>query len=118
MKDAMWQVDPVNGVHYRDPRDPNQMMLDFDLSPHLEPLSHTLLHMLTSEQHTLADLQEHALLETVYRRPHATAAVRTMLTQGLIERHPPTTGQLTRTTRVRSTVAGRQRLTDSAPTLF
>jgi three-Cys-motif partner protein len=118
MKDAMWQVDPVNGVHYRDPRDPNQMMLDFDLSPHLEPLSHALLHMLAFKEHTLADLQEHALLETVYRSPHATAAVRTMLAQGLIERHPPTTGQLTRTTRVRLAAAGRQRLTDSAPTLF
>jgi hypothetical protein len=55
------------------------MMLDFDLSPHLEPLSHALLHMLAFEEHTLADLQEHALLETVYRSPHATTAVRTML---------------------------------------
>jgi three-Cys-motif partner protein len=118
MKDAMWQVDPVNGVHYRDPRDPDQIMLDFDLSPHLEPLSRALLNMLASGERTLADLQEHAVLETVYRGPHATAAVRTMLAQGLVERHPPGTGQLTRRTRVRLTAAGRQRLTDPAQTLF
>ena len=27
MKDAMWAVDPVYGVRYRDPRDPAQMFL-------------------------------------------------------------------------------------------
>lgn len=118
MKDAMWKVDPVNGLHYRDPRDPDQMMLDFDLSPHLEPLNHALLHVLAPGERTLADLQEHAVLETVYRGPHATAAVRTMLAQGLVERHPPTMGQLTKATRVRLTAAGRRRLTDPVLTLF
>jgi hypothetical protein len=32
MKDAMWKVDPAKGVHYRDPRDPDQMMLHIALS--------------------------------------------------------------------------------------
>jgi hypothetical protein len=37
MKEAMWKVDPVQGVHYRDPRNPNQGTLDFNVL-HLEPL--------------------------------------------------------------------------------
>lgn len=35
MKDAMWKVDPVQGVHYRDPRDPDQLTFDLDLHPNL-----------------------------------------------------------------------------------
>jgi three-Cys-motif partner protein len=107
MKDAMWQVDPVHGVHYRDPRDPNQMALEFNLHPHLEPLIHALLRELTRLDCTLAQLQDHALLETIYRGPHATSALRSMLGQGLVERRPDV-GQLTRNTSIRVTAAGRQ----------
>jgi hypothetical protein len=108
MKDAMWQVDPVHGVHYRDPRDPNQMILDFNLHPHLEPLIHALLRELTHGDRTITQLQDHALLETVYRGPHATAALRSMMGQGLVERRPHA-GQLTKNTCIRVTAAGRQR---------
>jgi three-Cys-motif partner protein len=117
MKDAMWQVDPVRGVHYRDPRDQNQMVLDFDLHPHLEPLSHALLGELSHGERTVAQLQDYALLETVYRGPHASAAIRKMLSQGLIKRHPPA-GQLTKTTSLCLTAVGRQQLLDPQPGLF
>jgi len=117
MKDAMWKVDPVRGVHYRDPRDPNQMTFDFDLHPHLDPLRNALLRELGSGERTLANLQEYALLETVYRGPHAIAAVRTMVDQGLAEREPHL-GQITRAARIRLTAAGRRRLTESDLTLF
>ncbi|HLI35861.1 MAG TPA: hypothetical protein VKV80_00760 [Streptosporangiaceae bacterium] len=108
----MWQVDPVSGVHYRDPRDPNQMTLDFGLHPNLEPLSRALLRQLDSGEQTLGGLQDYALLETIYRGPHATTAIRTMLGQGLVDRHP-LSGQLTKGTRIRLTAAGRRRLTEA-----
>lgn len=68
MKEAMWKIDPVKGVHYRDPRDPNQITLDFDV-PHLEPLQEAILCELASSERTLESLREYALLETVYRPP-------------------------------------------------
>ena len=117
MKDAMWQIDPVRGVHYRDPRDPNQMTLDFDLHPHLEPLSSALLHQLGPGDQTLGDLQGYALLETVYRGPHATTAIRAMLDQGLVDRHP-LNGQLTKGTRISLTAAGRRHLAGPDLRLF
>jgi three-Cys-motif partner protein len=33
MKDAMWAIDPIGGVRFRDPRDPSQGMLDFTINP-------------------------------------------------------------------------------------
>ena len=33
MKEAMWEVDPISGVQYRDPADPNQQLLDIELEP-------------------------------------------------------------------------------------
>ena len=111
MKDAMWKVDPVKGVHYRDPRDPNQIMLGF-AAPHLvhlEPLQEAIVGELAQGDRTLESLREYALLETVYRPPHATSAVRSLFKQGLAEREP-STGQLTGTSRIRLTAAGRERL--------
>lgn len=111
MKDAMWKVDPVRGVHYRDPRIPDQAAFEFDLHPYLEPLGLEILRLLGDGERTVAQLQEHALLETVYRPPHARTAIIAMLKQGLVERQPPT-GQVIKATRVRATRDGRQRLAD------
>jgi three-Cys-motif partner protein len=109
MKEAMWRVDPVQGVHYRDPRDPNQITLDFSV-PHLEPLQDAIMHELASGDRTLDSLREYALLETVYRPPHATTAVRSLLQQGLAEREPPS-GQLAGTSRIRLTPSASDQLT-------
>lgn len=117
MKDAMWKVDPVRGVHYRDPRDPDQMMLDFDLNPHLDPLIQLLTRELAHGERSLAELRDYTLLETVYRVPHANSAVREMLGKGLIERDPRS-GQLTGTTRIKLTATGRKRLAGPEQTLF
>jgi three-Cys-motif partner protein len=108
MKAAMWKVDPVQGVHYRDPRDPNQITLDFNV-PHLEPLQEAIIRQLAPGDRTLDSLRDWALLETVYRPPHARLAVQSLLRQGLAEREPPA-DQLTGTSRVRLTRAGRERL--------
>ena len=94
-----------------DPRVPDQAAFEFDLHPYLEPLSLEILRVLGDEERTVAQLQEHALLETVYRPPHAISAIKAMLNDGLVERLPPTR-QVTRATRVRATRSGRQRLAD------
>jgi three-Cys-motif partner protein len=110
MKEAMWHVDPVQGVHYRDPRDPNQITLELDFAvPHLEPLQEALMRELAQGDRTLDSLREYALLETVYRPPHARTAVLFLLRQGLAEREP-STGQLTGTSRIKLTPAGKDRL--------
>jgi three-Cys-motif partner protein len=117
MKDAMWGVDPVRGLRYRDPRDPAQLALGLDLHPDLRPLEHALLAELDRGQRTVAQLQDHALLETVYRGPHATRAVQAMLRRGLVE-CDAAEGQLRKTTRIRLTAAGHQQLHAPPGTLF
>jgi three-Cys-motif partner protein len=117
MKDAMWKADPVQGVHFRDPRDPEQMTLDFDLHPNLAPLRRSLLAQLAGGDQTVAQMQEHALMETVYRGPHVGRALPAMVREGLIERDPPG-GQLSSTTHIKITARGRARLAEHHPGLF
>lgn len=88
MKEAMWKVDPIRGVHYRDPRDPDQLPLDLSFTPGTGPLRRAILEELIKGQRTLAQLREFTLLETVYRPPQATIAVRELLERGLVERDP------------------------------
>jgi hypothetical protein len=88
MKDAMWKVDPIRGVRYRDPRDLDQEQLEITPEPGIGPLRrliHTHLATLGST-FTLGDLQQFALLETVYRPPHATAVVRALIQENVITR--------------------------------
>lgn len=72
MKDAMWKVDPVQGMRYRDPRDPDQIALDLAVQPNTAPLRRAILAELEHGERTVVQLKEHALLETVYRWPHVT----------------------------------------------
>jgi three-Cys-motif partner protein len=117
MKDAMWNVDPVRGVHYRDPRDPDQLTLDFTPAADLTPLQSALLTELRQGDRTLAQLQSHALLETIYRGPHATKAATAMLRDHLLERQPHD-GPLRLTTLLRITGAGRRYLQQRPGALF
>lgn len=117
MKDAMWNVDPVRGVHYRDPRDPGQLAFDFASSPDLTPLRRALLAELARGERTLAQLQDHALLETVYRGPHATKAAAGMLRGHLIEREPAS-GPVRKSTRFHITASGRLQLRNQPDPLF
>jgi three-Cys-motif partner protein len=88
MKNAMWTVDPVGGVRFRDPRDPDQGVFDFTADPDLGPLSRSLLAELDHRPMTLAELKDHALVETVYRAPHARTVVQRLLKQGAVQRDP------------------------------
>lgn len=103
----MWKVDPVNGVHFRDPRDPNQLTLDFTPQPLLQPLRRALLAELATGDRTVRQLKEHALLETVYRPPHVRHALPDLVGRQLVTRDPER-GQLTDATTIRITERGRQ----------
>jgi hypothetical protein len=67
MKDAMWGVDPLYGVRYRDPHDPSQMMLDIRKEPDTGPLLAILVQLLQDEARTVEELKDYTLTQTVYR---------------------------------------------------
>jgi three-Cys-motif partner protein len=99
MKDAMWKVDPVYGLRFRDPRDPLQSAFaidDADLFPLLRSLRERLADRAPQSVKTLRDF---TLLETAYRPPHATMALRTLRDRSELELNPP--GKLTAVTSVR-----------------
>lgn len=70
MKEAMWEVDPISGVQYRDPADPNQELLDIEVEPATSPLKRELLAYLQNAPNaeaTVSDLRRYALYRTVYK---------------------------------------------------
>jgi hypothetical protein len=86
MKDAMWRVDPLTGSRFRDPRDPNQMQLELsEGDPNLSLLSQQILGELESGPKSMADLQNFALLETVYKKVHAKKAVDALEANGKVK---------------------------------
>ncbi|CNE78342.1 Uncharacterised protein [Mycobacterium tuberculosis] len=99
MKNAMWEVDRVSGVQFRDPRDPDQGLLEFSLEPELGPLRRALLARLAERPHSVAELKRHALCETVYRAQHVFPLVRQLINDGLIEK--VTSGRLSDATVLR-----------------
>lgn len=88
MKDAMWAVDPVHGVRYRDPRDPDQMLLDIEASPDAAPLARMIAERLATGPQTLDELRDWANLHTVYKRGQVLATVRSLLNNGRLTRPP------------------------------
>jgi three-Cys-motif partner protein len=99
MKDAMWQVDPVYGVRFRDPRDPGQESF-FLQTADLVPLERMLLQELEGRRwHSVENLRRFALLQTIYREPHAMTVLRRLRDAGAIEQRPA--GRLQRTSSVR-----------------
>ena len=70
MKEAMWEVDPIQGVQYRDPADPAQQLLNVEVEPHTEPLRRELMQYLRDARNnsaSVADLRRFALYRTVYK---------------------------------------------------
>lgn len=91
MKDAMWDADPVSGFRFRDPRDPGQGELfeSTDWTPNVSTLAGIVLqHLQATGPITLEQIREFSLLQTVYRKPHATDAVRRLLREGRLRRNP------------------------------
>lgn len=99
MKDSMWKTDPVRGIQFRDPRDPEQGVLELGTpNPDLTPLVRHLRRRIEAANHapvTLEELQKFTLLETAFRPPHATQVVRQMLAAGQLDRRPQS-GQLSK----------------------
>lgn len=89
MKEAMWEVDDVAGVGYRDPRDPNQEALPIEVEPNTAPLKRLILdHLRTLPERRAAihRLRAFALYQTVYKESQAMAAVRDMVANGQLLR--------------------------------
>jgi hypothetical protein len=87
MKEAMWEVDAVNGTGYRDPRDPNQETLRIEIEPQIGALRRLLMvHLETraGRSATLHELRRFALLSTVYKESQARLAVIDMLQRGQV----------------------------------
>lgn len=78
MKEAMWEVDAVGGVRYRDPADPNQGLLDIQPEPDLQPLIRTLAAYLEGRPGraaTVRELRSYALYNTVYKESQVKPAL-------------------------------------------
>lgn len=87
MKEAMWEVDDINGTGYRDPRDPNQETLQIEIEPQTAPLRRLLLahlEQLPGRQATLQELRSFALFRTVYKESQARQVVLDLLHEGKV----------------------------------
>lgn len=86
MKEAMWEVDPIKGVQYRDPADPDQQLLDIELEPHTEPLRRELLQYLQQvpdHSASVGDLRRFTLYRTVYKESQVKPVLDRLVDLGL-----------------------------------
>ena len=90
MKDAMWKTDPNLGLRFRDARDTGQLSFAID-APDLTPLKANLIAYLKGNgKANVGALRRHTLLETIYRMPHATTALRELRNAGVVSVIPKT----------------------------
>jgi hypothetical protein len=88
-KNELWAADEFAGIRYRDPRDAERTLVDISLTPHLLPLRRVLLAELARRGRcTVAELQRHTLLETIYRPADAIGALTSEASAGAISREP------------------------------
>jgi hypothetical protein len=88
--DGLWEVDGVTGQRFRDPRDPNQMSFDI-LQPDFTPLAKSIIELLESREHNMAELRRYALLETIYKDTHVKRVVDSLIYERKVE--PARTGR-------------------------
>ncbi|GAA5033720.1 hypothetical protein GCM10023317_85830 [Actinopolymorpha pittospori] len=87
MKEAMWEVDPVHGVQYRDPADPNQQLLDIEPEPVTAPLRRELSQYLRDQPGqaaSVSDLRQFALYRTVYKESQVKPALDQLVSEGIV----------------------------------
>lgn len=92
MKEAMWEVDDVNGIGYRDPRDPGQETLPMDFEMNLGALRRLLVQHLATRPERKAfvhQLREFALYETVYKESQVKPALGPLIDSGQVRRLAP-----------------------------
>ena len=101
-KNELWAADEFAGIRYRDPRDAEHALVDISLTPQLLPLRRVLLDELARRGScTVADLQRHTLLETIYRPADTIGVLTSAASAGAITREPAK-GRLSPKTVVRS----------------
>ena len=83
-KDGLWEVDGVAGQRFRDPRDPNQMSFDI-LQPDYTPLARSVIELLETREHNMAELCRYALLETIYKDTHVKPVVDSLIDERKVE---------------------------------
>lgn len=94
-KNELWAADEFAGIRYRDPRDAEHTLVDISLTPQLLPLRRALLEELARRGScTVADLQRHTLLETIYRAADTVEVLTSAASAGAITREP-SKGRLT-----------------------
>jgi hypothetical protein len=88
-KNELWAADEFAGIRYRDPRDAERSLVDISLTPQLPPLRRALLAELARRGScTVAELQRHTLLATIYRPADAIGALTSAASAGVISREP------------------------------
>jgi hypothetical protein len=88
-KNELWAADEFAGIRYRDPRDAEHALVDISLTPQLLPLRRSLLVELARRGRcTVAELQRHTLLETIYRPADAVGALTSAASAGVVTREP------------------------------
>jgi three-Cys-motif partner protein len=103
MKDALWTLEDVPGVQYRDPRDPIQELIEIRGDPPEQPLRRQLLMVLRDHPDGMSvkQLREFTLARTVYRALDADRSIQVLIEEGLAENTAP--GRLTQRAIVRLT---------------
>lgn len=77
-KDSIWRADPIGGAKFRDPNDPDQMLLELAAEPALSPLRRLLLAELANNPDrtaTIEQLRTFTREHTIYREAHTTPAL-------------------------------------------
>lgn len=87
-KEAMWAVDEYAGVRYRDPLDTEHTLLDISLNPPIGPLRRALQDHVRRGSHTVAELRDYAVAETIYQAADANRAISALLASGSLTRTP------------------------------
>jgi hypothetical protein len=88
-KNELWAADEFAGIRYRDPHDPEHTLVGISLTPQLLPLRRELLAELARRGScTVAELQRHTLLETIYSPADAIGALTSEVSAGAITREP------------------------------
>lgn len=89
MKEAMWEVDDIAGIGYRDPRDPSQETLAIELEPHTAPLKRLILDHLSTvpgNRSPIRELRKFALYTTVFKESQAMVVTKELVTAGQLVR--------------------------------
>ena len=82
MKEVLWEVDDAAGVGYRDPRDPAQQTLAFEIKPQTAPLRRLMRDYLASRPNhraTVHACRRFALFYTVYKESQVRPALQRMI---------------------------------------